>query len=42
MMEGVETRLDGSTLIVRIPMRSSAAVDASASSRRTAARWRQP
>jgi hypothetical protein len=31
MTQGVETRLEGSTLVVRMPMRFSAAVAASAS-----------
>ena len=41
-MQGVETRLDGTTLVVRIPMRFQRRAGASASSRRTAAKSCRP
>ena len=42
MTQSAETRLEGNTLVVRIPMRSSAAAGASASWRRMAARLAPP
>ena len=42
MIQGVETRLDGTTLVVRIPMRFQRRAAASASSRPTAARSCRP